>query len=646
MQESQQEELEELLATRLIKQVEAEDFIDVKHAAENGEQEVGEGLVEFAKPRKVEIASDESAHVHDISTTAEGLPATFTKVEKSLASLGFFTPSSRRLKGTIVKRISFTREHEGKRIDVSAEIIPSAMFGLPITADQDKYLALQEIITHQLQTEGVVTNPIRFRSADLLRLMNRNAKSGTNYKEIGEWLDVMSSTMIKSTGIVYKADQKRFVTDRFHVFDRAVSVGKELEDGSLADANYVWLSEWQLNNINNNFLLPIDLATYRELKNHIAKALVPLLQIWLFASQKAGSFEKRYDELCEILNLQTYRTPSQITRQLKSSLDELARYEYLEKWQIERTSDRKAYKIVFFHGSKFHRDRRRRLDQKNKTQNAVIVAQSEPFEPKLPEPGKLEPSRKPVAIPLPVEPIESTVTVPAPLAAPASSSDTISPRSHASIDQHEEADLESQLVDQLSARGLMPSSAMKLLRLIPEDRLGQVEDFIDYWDDIKRTKEVGQGFLYTLIKEGNPLPASFETRAKRRERLLAEDRRQKLLVVKDALKSEYDEHCRQVIDRFIAGELPAGEFERRVVARKNELSKQGGLWETNTRPEFMDTMARHAVRAEIAKSISVIAYDDFYPRRLPALLAELELDAAALGIELPPTEPHSDSASA
>ena len=49
-----------------------------------------------------------------------------------------------------------------------------------------------------------------------------------------------------------------------------------MPDGTIADANYVWLSEWQLENINQNFLLPIDLFTYRQLKNHIAKALVPL----------------------------------------------------------------------------------------------------------------------------------------------------------------------------------------------------------------------------------------------------------------------------------------------------------------------------------------------------------------------------------
>jgi len=630
MQESHQEELEELLTKQLIKQIEAEDFDSVKHTADDGVMIDGEVSIPSSTAKVFAPSADDTSARGEISVAPDALPTTFTKVEKSLASLGFFTPSSRRLKGQVVKRINFTREVEGKRMEVTAEIIPSAMFGLPITADQDKYLALQEIITNKLQSDGVVTNPIRFKSAELLRLMNRNAKAGKNYKEVGEWLDVMSATLIKSTGVVYKADVKRFATARFHVFDKAVSVGRELEDGSIADANYVWLSEWQLNNINNNFLLPIDLATYRELKTHIAKALVPLLQIWLFASQKAGSFEKRYDELCEILTLQNYKTPSQITRQLKPSLDELTRYEYLEKWRIEKTSDRKAYKIIFFHGSKFHRDRRRRLDQKNKTQPPVVIAQSEPFEPKLPEPGKVD------VLSIPETGIEKKLTLPAPTVSDqlATAREVDAIPTDLISDHHDEADLESKLVDELSARGLMPSRAMKLLRSIPADRLAEVGDFIDYWDEVKRTQVVREGFLFNLIKEGNPLPANFETRGKRRERQAAEDRRQKLTMIKDAIELEYEEYRQQITDRFIGEEFPAGEFERRVEIRKTELSKQGGLWD-DMRPELMETMARHAVRSEIAKSVSIVPYPDFYHRRLPVLLAELHLDPKALGIDIP-----------
>jgi len=118
-----------------------------------------------------------------------------------------------------------------------------------------------------------------------------------------------------------------------------------------------------LQNINSNHLLPIDLEAYRELKNHIAKALVPLLQVWLYATRNEGVFEKRYDELCEFLNIRRYRYHSLIVQTLGPSLDELKEFGYLADWRIEKTSDRENYKIVLYHGDKFHRDRRARLSR-------------------------------------------------------------------------------------------------------------------------------------------------------------------------------------------------------------------------------------------------------------------------------------------
>jgi len=121
----------------------------------------------------------------------------------------------------------------------------------------------------------------------------------------------MSATTSFSDGAVYTLDKKI----RARSLPRLRSCDKfreEMDDGTVADANYIWLSAWQLENINNKFLVPIDLENIRELKNHIAKALVPLLQVWLYASKKAESFEKRYADLCEILTLQIYRSPSQI----------------------------------------------------------------------------------------------------------------------------------------------------------------------------------------------------------------------------------------------------------------------------------------------------------------------------------------------
>src|SRR5207247_533875 len=118
-------------------------------------------------------------------------------------------------------------------------------------------------------------------------------------------------------------------------------------------------------------------------------ALVPLLQVWLFASQRAGSFEKRYDELCEMLSLKVYKAASRITQQLKGSLDELTLHEYLEKWRIEKVADKKSFKIVFFHGPKFHRDRRRRLGEKALAEATTVVSEWQPTDVSLPEPGGL-----------------------------------------------------------------------------------------------------------------------------------------------------------------------------------------------------------------------------------------------------------------
>ena len=244
--------------------------------------------------------------------------------------------------------------------------MPAAIYGLPVTADQDKYLALQKIINDVRQETGEVTNPVTFTSAELLKLLEQ-ADAGKNYQDISEWLDLMSNTGIISEGVVYLAGKKAWVKDRFRVFERAVSFGRELEPGKVAEKNYVWLSEWQLENINNNYLLPVDFDAYKQLKNHITKALVPLLQIWLFASREEGYFEKRYDEICQLLRIRQYQFLSEIKRNFAPSLDELVEHEYLESWEIQKTSDKKNYKVVFRHGDKFHQDRKRRLSQKAQT---------------------------------------------------------------------------------------------------------------------------------------------------------------------------------------------------------------------------------------------------------------------------------------
>jgi len=98
----------------------------------------------------------------------------FAKIEKNLASLGIFTPSKKRIRNDKAKTITITKIVEGKKVEVRATIVPAAIYGFPIMPDQDKCLAFQKITIDIHQSEGSVTNPVGFTSAEILRLLKRD----------------------------------------------------------------------------------------------------------------------------------------------------------------------------------------------------------------------------------------------------------------------------------------------------------------------------------------------------------------------------------------------------------------------------------------------------------------------------------------
>lgn len=336
------------------------------HASEGGipalsepRNSAGHKELDFDEQTSELAAAEESAG----EVTGAGRPD-FVKVEKNLSSMGFFTPSKSRGKIEVREKVmTFRREAEGKAIETTATILPSAKYGLPTTADQDKFFAFQKIVGDRRKQSGTVENPIAFTSKELLEILEMQ-DAGKNYQEIYEWLQRMTLTGIHSRGVVYMAGRKFWASDTFHVFDRAVGYGMDLGAGRIADRNYVWLSGWQLENINNNYLMPVDLESYRRLRGNIAKALVPLLQIWLYASRSHGVFEKRYEDLCVILNIKEQVHLSHMKKQLGPSLDELVEHGYLSSWTLDPTFDGRSYKLVANHGEKFFTDQRLRLTKK------------------------------------------------------------------------------------------------------------------------------------------------------------------------------------------------------------------------------------------------------------------------------------------
>lgn len=506
------------------------------------------------------------------------LPSTeFVKVEKNLASLGFFTPSSKRTRDAKSKTVSVTIVLDGKRIDAKATIAPTALFGLPITADQDKWLALHKILSDVQARDGKVTNPVSFSSAELLALLKIYKDSGKNYRDVSDWLDVMVGTTIISEGAVYFGGKRVFGKDTFHVLDRAVSFGKELPDGSIADKNYVWLSQWQLQNINDHHQVPIDLDTYRQLRYFISKALVPLLQIWLYATRNEGVFEKRYDELCQILNIRRWNYFSKIKEKLGPSLNELKQFGYLADWRIEKTADNEGYKILFFHGEKFHRDRRERQSRKR-----IATGDSEP---QALAAEKMDvPHQRSEQVPARIIPV--------------------------SITQPAYKMFDPTLVAEFTSRGITKDRAIALLANVKPGRdvIAQLEHAEHSVKNSKIEIRNPAGYIARLIEIDTPVPDGFETRAQRKAREEREQRERTQRAIRDAeqqLEWDYQDYRAAEVDRYV-DQHPA-EFKAIKEAKWKEDREKFSFTTEN--------MAIMSAKYELAKHIPVLTFEEFLERR-------------------------------
>jgi hypothetical protein len=270
------------------------------------------------------------------------------RVEKSLQSLGFFasTASTKEISRTIVQVI---RRPDGQRIQAKAVIEGIPSLGLPTTADRDKYMAFMKIALDQ-RARGELQNPVRFSGADMIKLL-RLRKGGFHYDEINDWCKRMVATTIMSESSIFLADRRQYASDTFHVFERVVLVGEELHDGTRSDSYQVYLSHWQMMNLSQGYILPLDFNAYLQLRRDIAKALFGHLSVWFYAS-RGQSVEKNYTELCQLLHIRAYPHLSKARSVLEPALVELTEIGYLSSWELTQTSRGTDFKLSLSPGER------------------------------------------------------------------------------------------------------------------------------------------------------------------------------------------------------------------------------------------------------------------------------------------------------
>lgn len=538
-------------------------------AAANAEQQLALHLVpaastvipERAKPVVITPAPHEAGRMGNSRSTE------FIKIEKNLASLGFFTPSNKRISGEKKKVVHLSRDINGKRMEAKATILPSAQYGLPTTADQDTYLAILKLATDIHRREGRISNPVGFTSAEILRIQGKSCVSGYHYKELHEQLMRIKTATILSEGAVYFAGRKVWAKDAFNVINRLVLFGTQMEDGTVAEKHFVWFSDWQLENINNNYLLPIDYDSYKRLKNHIAKILVPLLQIWLYASRENGYFEKRYQEICQFLNIREYQHPSKIKEKLGPSLNELTVNGYLSGWAIDKTADGCGYKIILRHGEKFRKELTRRITGRGDAASRA----------KTPAGEKL----------------------------PAGEGKSENP---------------SGLVEQLTRRGIRLDRARAVVESLPDE--GLVLDQLE-WGDYLIAQNSGEkiynppGFYLYLIRSGLYPPENFETtrRKQRCEEMKREQTAGKL--EKICMELDYEDYRKAQVEAHLNSHYTDETYAMALATKKQEM-RQLYRETTRWRDDAVTDLARARLRGEIAKDLPLLSFEEFCRQRVMA----------------------------
>jgi hypothetical protein len=465
------------------------------------------------------------------------------RVEKSLHSLGFFASTAHKeISRTVVQII---RRPNGQKIHAKAVIEGIPSLGLPTTADRDKYMAFMKIALDQREAEGHVSNPIRFSGADMIKLL-RLRKGGFHYDEINDWCKRMVATTIMSEASIFLADRKQYASDTFHVFDRVVLIGEELNDGTRSEFYQVFLSQWQLTNLNQGYILPLDFNAYLRLGRDIAKALFGHLSVWFYASH-GQPVEKNYRDLCQLLNIRAYPHLSKARSVLEPSLNELTEIGYLSSWDLIRTARGTDFKLALCPGNRLL-SLPNFASVVNPEARAALEASLPSWVGELVKRGVAERKARQLALDVPDhQPV---------------------------LDQIEFAD-----------------------HLIAQDRRsrGKIAN--------------PPGFYIWAIEQNLYVPEAFETSARRRQREAREQARYEQETQKLELERQYDEFCQEQVHQRLDSDYQEPRLESAIREQMKAIRREQPEWFSRVPETTRREVAFSRLRAAVLESLNLPSFE-------------------------------------
>jgi len=252
------------------------------------------------------------------------------RAEVNLLNFPFFILEDTKKKYTTLE-LRATINRDGKRVEVLWRVLGHPdLGGIPGAFDKKLFNAILEIIE---ELPKPIQNPIPLGSIYSLCKRMGISPHGENPKRVRESLQRMSNTTIISENTFYSKEKKGWISDTFHIFDRIVWEGKKLDDGTIAEENYLFLGTNFLDNINARYLRPLDNGYYKSLNSSIAMRLYEILGpiFYKLIKTKTGKYaEFRYSTLCMKIPMKRQKYLSKAQQILSEPHRELTEKGYIK----------------------------------------------------------------------------------------------------------------------------------------------------------------------------------------------------------------------------------------------------------------------------------------------------------------------------
>ena len=242
------------------------------------------------------------------------------RAEANLLRFPLFALHTKGIRSLDGIRCSGRQQRHGKTVQFTFTATRNTSTLYPGPLARSVHLAFLSLLT---EAGSPAKQPITWTWRDLCRRMGVVC-GGQIVRELKKAVLSTAGLLIRSESALYaKLEGKRIDTreEALHLYERVAFTGSTLPDGSVADQNYLWLSDWYRQNLDAYFSAPLDFALWKHLeaRSAIASRLYEFLLVNFYSDAPALQFN--YETLTQYLPIKSEKYLSSARRQLGSAFE-------------------------------------------------------------------------------------------------------------------------------------------------------------------------------------------------------------------------------------------------------------------------------------------------------------------------------------